>query len=390
MGMKFACLTSLLVLVGLGLVSCGTSSSSNVVAGTGLLYVTTQGNESISVWGIALATGVITTNGNAVATGNTPVAVVSAGTAVFVANKQDNTISSYTVNTDGTLTASGSAVTAGTTPVAMAVDSGGKILYVANQGDFADPASGTISVFGIQGTTLSQSGSVSTATPGVLSGTGPVSLAITSNGNYLYVANQFTNTVSAYSVNSGALTLVPGSPYPVGTTPSAVSLTPDGNLLYVANEGSNNVSAFTACTSATLSCVTPDGHLTSAPGSPFGVGLGPVSMAVESDSQGEYLYVADYNSSQVSQFKVATQTGVLTALSTPTISTGANPTAVVVRAGSGTLLSTGGTSYYVFTSNATAGTISSFTYDSTTGVLGLIGTGNPTTTAGQPSAMTVR
>src|ERR1019366_2670753 len=123
---------------------------------------------------------------------------------------------SYTVNPDGTLTASGSAVTAGTTPVAMAVDSGGKILYVANQGDFADPASGTISVFGIQGTTLSQSGSVSTATPGVLSGTGPVSLAITSNGNYLYVANQFTNTVSAYSVNSGALTLVPGSPYPVG------------------------------------------------------------------------------------------------------------------------------------------------------------------------------
>jgi len=113
-------------------------------------------------------------------------------------------------------------------------------------------------------------------------------------------------------------------------------------------------------------------------------------MAVESDSQGEYLYVADYNSSQVSQFKVATQTGVLTALSTPTISTGANPTAVVVRAGSGTLLSTGGTSYYVFTSNATAGTISSFTYDSTTGVLGLIGTGNPTTTAGQPSAMAVR
>ena len=88
-------------------------------------------------------------------------------------------------------------------------------------------------------------------------------------------------------------------------------------------------------------------------------------MAVESDSQGEYLYVADYNSSQVSEYKVAIQTGVLTALSTPAISTGANPSAVVVRAGTGTLLSTGGTSYFVFTSNASAGTISSFTYDST-------------------------
>jgi 6-phosphogluconolactonase len=395
MGMKFACLTSLLVLVGLGLVSCGTSSSSNnVVAGTGLLYVTTQGNSSISAWGINLATGVITTNGNAVATGNGPAAVVTAGTAVFVANKQDNTISSYTINADGTLAAGGSAVTAGTTPVAMAVDPGGKFLYVANQGDFADPASGTISVFGVQGTTLTPSASVSTATPGVLSGTGPVSLAITADGKYLYVANEFTNTVSAYSVNSGALTLVPGSPYPVGTTPSAVALTPafatNGSFLYVTNHGSNNVSGFAACTTATLSCVIPDGHLTAVPNSPFSAGLGPVSMAAAADSQGEYLYVADYNSSQVSQFKVGTQSGLLTTLSPPTISTGANPTAVVVRAGAGTLLSTGGTSYYVFTSNATAGTISSFSYDSTTGVLGLIGTGTPTTTAGQPSAMAVR
>jgi 6-phosphogluconolactonase len=395
MGMKFACLTSLLVLVGLGLVSCGTSSSSNnVVAGTGLLYVTTQGNASISAWGINLATGVLTTNGNAVATGNGPAAVVTAGTAVFVANKQDNTISSYTINTDGTLAAGGSAVTAGTTPVAMAADPGGKFLYVANQGDFADPASGTISVFGVQGTTLTPSASVSTATPGVLSGTGPVSLAITADGKYLYVANEFTNTVSAYSINSGVLTLVPGSPYPVGTTPSAVALTPafatNGSFLFVTNHGSNNVSGFAACTTATLSCVTPDGHLTAVPNSPFSVGLGPVSMAAAADSQGEYLYVANYNSSQVSQFKVGTQSGVLTALSPPTISTGANPTAVVVRAGAGTLLSTGGTSNYVFTSNATAGTISSFSYDSTTGVLGLIGSGTPTTTAGQPSAMAVR
>lgn len=209
------------------------------------------------------------------------------------------------------------------------------------------------------------------------------------------MANEFTNSVSAYSINSGVLALVPGSPYPVGTTPSAVALTPafatNGSFLYVTNQGTNNVSGFAACTTASLSCVTPDGHLTALPTSPFSVvGLGPVSMAMEADSQGQYLYVANKNSSQVSQFKVGTQSGVLTALSPPTVSTGANPSAVVVRAGAGTLLSTGGTSYYVYTSNATAGTISSFTYDSTTGVLGLIGTGTPTTTAGQPSAMAVR
>jgi DNA-binding beta-propeller fold protein YncE len=391
MGMKFACLTSLLVLIGLGLISCGNTNTTTATSGTGLLFVTTQGNQSISVWGINLTTGVITTNGNAVSTGNMPAAVATSGSAVFVANKQDNTISSYTINSDGTLAAaSGNAVTAGTTPVGLAVDPAGKFLYVANEGDFADPASGTISVFGIQAATLTASSSISTATPGVLTGTGPVSVAVTANGNYLYVANQFTNTVSGYAVNSGALTLVPGSPYPTGTTPSSLILSPDGNFVFVTNAGSNNISAFAACTSATLSCVTPDGHLTAVHGSPFASGLAPVSMAIESDAQGEYLYVADYNSSQISEFKVGTQSGVLTALSTPAISTGANPTAVVVRAGSGTLLSTGGTSYYVFTSNATAGTISSFTYDSTTGSLGLIGSGTPTTTAGQPSAMAVR
>jgi 6-phosphogluconolactonase (cycloisomerase 2 family) len=192
------------------------------------------------------------------------------------------------------------------------------------------------------------------------------------------------------------LTLAPGSPYPVavapsvGISPGAVGVTPDGNFVYVANEGSNNLSAFAACTSATLNCVAPDGHLTAVAGSPFGAGLEPVAMASEADSEGEYLYVADYNSSEVSQYKVATQTGVLTALSPPAVSTGANPTSVVVRAGSGTLLDTGGTTYYVYTSNTTAGTISSFSYDSTAGVLALVGSGTTTTTAGQDSALAVK
>ncbi len=398
MGMKFACLTSLLILIGLGLISC---SSSAVVAGTGFLYVTTQGNASISVWGIDLGSGVITTNNNATPTGNAAVAIAQTASATFVANRADNTISGYTLNSDGTVAAASPATTpactnpaplvACSTPVAMAIDPAGAFMYVANQGEFADPASGAISVFGVQGAALTASGSpVSTATPGVITGTGPSSLVITSNGNYLYVANQFTNSVSAYSINAGVLTLVPGSPYAVGTSPSAVTLTPDGTILFVANEGSNDISAFTACTTANLTCVTPTGQLTPVQGSPFSAGLGPVAMATESDPQGEYLYVADYNSSEVSEYKVATQTGVLTALSTPSISTGANPTSIAIRDGDNTVLSTGGTSYFVYTSNATAGTISSFIYDTTSGVLGLVGSGTTTTTFGQPSALAVR
>jgi len=389
MGMKFACFASLLLLVGLGLISC---SSSNVVAGTGLLYVATQANQSISVWGINLDDGVISTNNNATPTGNGADAVALTVSAAFVANKQDNTISGYTVNSDGTLAVSGSAIAACTNPsgvvacsgpVSMVIDPAGQFLYVANQGEFTDPSSGAISIFGIQNSTLSASGSpVSTATPGVLTGTGPSSLAITTNGNYLYVANQFTNTVSGYSVNSGVLTLLHGSPYAVGTSPSAVTLTPDGNFLFVANEGTNNISVFATCTNATLTCVTPTGQLTPVAGSPFAAGLAPVAMASDSDSQGEYLYVADYNSSDISQYKVGTQTGVLTPLSPPSVSTGANPTSIAIRAGSSTVLSTGGLAYYVYTSNIGAGTISSFSYDSTQGTT--------TTTFGGDSSLAVR
>ena len=169
---KFACLTGLLILVGLGLVSCGTSSSSNTVTGTGLLYVTTQGNQSISAWGINLTTGVISTNGNAAKTGNMPAAVVTVGSAAFVANKQDNTISSFTLNADGTLTVAGSATalkSPALTPMAMTVDPTGKFLFVANQGTFDNSQPGSISVLSISGTTLTEiTGSPFSTEPRVL------------------------------------------------------------------------------------------------------------------------------------------------------------------------------------------------------------------------------
>ncbi len=392
MGMRVVCLTSLLVLLGLGLISCGTSSGTS--AGTGILYVTTQGNTSVSAWAIDLSTGAISTNNNTASTGNKATSIVftPAGDAAFVANSQDNTVSIFTVNTDGTLATTSSAQATGTTPMGMAMDPGGKFLFVANQGSFNQIQSGSISVFSVSGSQLTEvpGSPFSTAQPADVSGSGPVSVAISPNGQYLYVANQFSNTVEAFAVDSsGALTL-PGTSYPVGTAPSAVTFTPDGNFIFVANQGTNSISAFAACTNATLNCVTPDGHLTPVAGSPFAAGLGPVAMAVESDSQGEYLYVADYQSNQISQFKVGANSGVLTALSPAAISTGSNPTAVAVRPGSSTPLSTGGTTYYVFATNITAGTISSFSYDSTTGLLTQIGSGTPITTPGLPSALAVR
>jgi 6-phosphogluconolactonase (cycloisomerase 2 family) len=391
MGMKFACLTSLFTLLALALIGCSTASQ-NATSASGILYVTTQGNSSVTTFGITLSNGKLSTASKTVAAGNVPSAIVVTpkGDAVFVANTADGTISSYTVNADGTLTAaSGNSTAAGISPTGMTIDAGGKFLFVANQGTFSDPASGTVSAYSINGAALTSVGSFSTAANGAVSGPGPVSVAVTPDATYLYAANQFSNTVAAFSVDStGALTPLGVPSYNVDTSPSAVALTPDGNFLYVANQGSNNISAFAVCANASLTCTTPNGSLTAVSNSPFSAGLGPISIAPAADSQGEYLFVVDYASNEVSQFKVSTGTGALTAQSPATLSVGLNPASVAVRIGPGTALGDGGTTNYVYVANKGSATISVFSYDTTMGTLTLVG--SPVITPGQPSAIAVK
>jgi hypothetical protein len=83
------------------------------------------------------------------------------------------------------------------------------------------------------------------------------------------------------------LQLVPGSPdgdpaltapgpYATGTNPFAIAIDPTGQFAYVANEGSNNVSAYTIDSTT--------GALSPMAGSPFAAGTGPSSVAIASYS----------------------------------------------------------------------------------------------------------
>src|SRR5690242_6269164 len=89
-GMKYRVLVGLLVLLGVCVwVSCGGYGSSTPtnpgVTGTGLIYVTTQGDNLISPFTIDQAAGKVATNGNGIATGTTPSAAIMtpAGDAIF-------------------------------------------------------------------------------------------------------------------------------------------------------------------------------------------------------------------------------------------------------------------------------------------------------------------
>ena len=97
-------------------------------------------------------------------------------------------------------------------------------------------------------------------------------MAVDPTGKFAYVANFGDNTVSAYSIGAdGALTPVPGSPFGAGNYPNSVAVDPTGKFAYVANYDDNTVSAYS---------IGANGALTLVSGSPFAAGSGPDSVAI--------------------------------------------------------------------------------------------------------------
>lgn len=388
--LEYALLPALL----LCLTACSTSRPA-VSSGAGVLYITQQGNSSVSAFSVSLGSGAISAIGSSPATGSVPsaIAVTPSINALFVANSASNSISSYTINTDGTLTAVSGTTPTGTTPTALAIDPAGKFLFVANQ------ASSDISVFSISGTGLTAvAGSPFTTIPAGFSypnGTLPSGLIVSASGNFLYVASELANFVSAFSVSSSGVLTPLGVPfYNTGLGPAGLTITPKGDFLYVANSGtnSNNVSAFAICDAVVTSCTDvnkPDGKLTEVKGSPFPAGLGPVAIVV--DPAFNFVYVVDKGSNQISQYSYGTGTGVLAPLSPGTVSTGATPVSIGILSGA-TGTNVGNTitdpTDYVYVANLGAGTVSTFGLNTTNGLLGVIG--QPFVTAGQTSAIVAK
>ncbi len=398
MKFRFMGWAAVLVLIVLTL-SCGNNNSA-ISSGTGILFVAEQGNLTLSSYQITLSSGGLA-GINAVATGASPsaIAITPKVDALFVSNTAANFVTGYQIGSAGTLKV-GSNTKTGQNPTGLAVDPAGKFLFVANQGTFTDPKSGSISVFSISGTALKAvSGSpFLTELPTDTTGTGPVSVAVPPAGNYVYVANQFTNTVSAFSFDgtTGVLTAVPGSPFASCnlpntncTAPSAVAISPNGAFLLVANSGSNNLSSFAICVVLSATCSTPNGTMTAVTGSPFAAGIGPVAIAF--DPAFNFVYVADQHSNDVFQYSFGPGTGVLASLSPPSVSTGTTPVSLAVRSGAtGTDVgnSTTNLTDYLYVANIGGTSLSIFSLTTGTGLLGLPATF--TTVAGQPSAVAVK
>jgi 6-phosphogluconolactonase (cycloisomerase 2 family) len=152
-------------------------------------------------------------------TGNLPFGLVidSAGSHLYTANKQDNSISAFTINSNGSLAALGTAIgETFTGPVSLLIDKSGKYLYVANQG------SSNVAAYGIGsdgGLTLLTGSPFST-------GSGPSVLASDSSGNYFFVG--YSSGMQSYTLttSSGSLTSIASYSLTASGTPTSIVVTP--------------------------------------------------------------------------------------------------------------------------------------------------------------------
>jgi 6-phosphogluconolactonase len=95
---------------------------------------------------------------------------------------------------------------------------------------------------------------------------------LSSDQKFLFVSNQFSDTVTVWEVApDGALTLVSGSAFPASGMkyPSMMALSRDGNYLYVANASEAHIPS-----NLTAFKIEPNGVLTLVSGSPFSTGQG--------------------------------------------------------------------------------------------------------------------
>jgi 6-phosphogluconolactonase len=255
---------------------------------------------------------------------------------------------------------SGTIGTADISNVIVNCTQAGRYAYVANE------TSNTISAYSID----ASSGTLTPLanSPFASTGTTPVAAVVDPNGGYLYVANNGSADVSVYAIDdsTGALSAV-GEPVGAGNGPFALLVDPADQFLYVANKTDNTVSVFQ---------IQGGGALAEISGSPFAVGTEPTSL--KTDPGGNFLYVTDYAENAVAAFSIEPGGGALAAI-------GGSP----FGAGSGALsIAIDPTGTYAYVANETGASVSMFSINPSTGALAAL-SGSPTPTHTNAEAVAV-
>lgn len=323
--MKVYGLAAVLVLM-LGAIGCGSSNR--------FLYAV--GPRTNSVLGFREAsTGALSALASGFSTDSEPISIVvhPSGSFVYVANFSAGNVTIFSRDnkgglasaTDPTTSQPLGPVTVGMNPIAMAISPNGQFLYVLNQ----ETSTGhpDISAFSVNNTSgsLTAIGAPVPINDQIPTAVGlvstPLSIAVTANSKFLYVADPVVGTLAGFVVgSSGALSVMEGSPFFVGGAPAFLVGDPRGKFLYVANSATDQISAFALEPNA--------GTPSPVNGSPFAAGTTPVSLAI--DSTGILLIAANKGSNNISAYSINRATGALSQVSGSPFATGTTPVFVAV------------------------------------------------------------
>jgi DNA-binding beta-propeller fold protein YncE len=187
------------------------------------------------------------------------------------------------------------------------------------------------------------------------------SFALAVQAEFVYVANEGSANISAYSVASDG-TLTPIGLFAAGSVPFSVAVNPVANFLYVVNEGDDNVSTYSIASDGTLTLIGSSD-----------AGTGPESIAI--DPTGKFAYVANIGgSSSISEYSVASN-GTLTSIGSIVFATQIGPQSVAVDP----------TSKFVYVANTFIDTVSAYRI----GFNGRLTSIDSFATGRQPSAVVV-
>jgi 6-phosphogluconolactonase len=232
------------------------------------------------------------------------------------------------------------APTVAASPSSVVVHPSNRFLYAANQN------TNTISLFTINSTTgaltevLPRTALV-TSSGGV--GLSPGVISMDSGGNFLFVGNQITNDIWVFSIGaSGALTFV--SSAQVGASPSSLTLAASGGFLYVPVPTFSAIYVFSV-SSGTLAQV----------GAPIVVNGGVGRLGI--DPGGHFLYVPNPSLNTVTVLLIQAD-GSLVA-GPGLFAAGTTPVAAATNAAGG----------FLYVANSGSTNLSQFQVDSTTGAL---------------------
>ncbi len=166
------------------------------------------------------------------------------------------------------------------------------------------------------GFSVSSSG-VLTSIGAVAAGVHPSAIASDSSSGYVYVTDSTNGNVLGYSVASGVLTKLSGSPFPAGNKPSAIVVDPNPKYpyAYVANALDGSVSAYSISS----------GQLTRV--GTYAAGLQPVAIGID-PSTNHFLFTANFLGSNVSDFELSAASGTLVNTQHSPYTGNALPTAV--------------------------------------------------------------